>query len=103
MQTYWALVAFIVKGYGERHSDIEFEALGPVDAIRDAVRFARNRERTFEDWTFVCVKVGEFRPGPIGPDGMLLQAHCGNFFEWKYDWPGTLEERIQVFGTESKR
>lgn len=101
MKTYWALVAFLTKPLDkkghrlETSLNIEFKAENHKKAVQDAVRFARNREHTFEDWMFCCVKVGRFEPEPIMADGALMQASMPNFFEWKYDWPGTLEERIE--------
>jgi hypothetical protein len=95
MKTYWALVAWIVELGRENAHTIEFKAESRKKAVEAAARFARNRERTFDGWVFCCVKVGIFDPEPIAPDGMLSQSHLPNFFEWKYDWPGTLEERIE--------
>jgi hypothetical protein len=94
MKTYWALVAFIVEPGRERSSVIEFKAESQKKAVEAAARFARNRERAFREWTFCCVKVGVFAPAPIAADGALMQSHLPWFFEWKYDWPGTLEERV---------
>lgn len=95
MKTYWADVAFIVAPLRERASDIIFKAKTRKEAVEAAVRFARNRERAFPEWRFSAIKVGEFTPRPIAADGALFPANGFFFFEWKYDWPGTLEERIE--------
>lgn len=101
MKTYWALVYFLTKPLDEKGHcletslPIEFKAEGWKKAVQDAVRFARNRERNLKGWKFVCLKLGEFDPSPIEPDGSFVPSRRANFFEWKYDWPGTLEERIE--------
>ncbi len=95
MKMYAASVAFV---YGppmrEHSSHIEFLAKDDRDAIESAARFARNREKAFE-WTFAALKVGRFEPEVIAEDGMFQGSHRGSFFEWKYDWPDTLEQRIE--------
>jgi len=96
MKTYWATVAFIVAPREEKALHIEFKAKSRKAAAKDAVRFAKNREKTFEGWEFSCLKLGLFDPEPIAADGSYQQASLCNFFEWKYDWPGTIEERIEV-------
>ncbi len=95
MKTYWASIEFRV-GPGEGYSsNIEYDAESDANAVRDAARFAANRCRAFDGWEFTAIKVGHFRTAPIAPDGMLtMNNHGANFFEWKCDWPETLEERI---------
>lgn len=101
MKTYWALVAFITEPLDEgdrrleTNLNIEFKAESRKKAVQAAVRFARDRRRTFPEWRFCCLKVGPFEPAPITPDGVLVPPRLANFFEWKYDWPGTIEERIE--------
>jgi hypothetical protein len=96
MGTYWADVAFIVAPREEKALLIQFEAKSPKDAVKDAARFGHNRAREF-GWKLCCIKVGRFEPQPIDPEGYFRQASQFGFFEWKYDWPGTLDERIEVF------
>jgi hypothetical protein len=102
MKTYWADVAFIVEPRRERASFIHFTAKNHKAAVESAIRFAKDREKVFKDWTFCCLKVGLFVPGPIDPEGRLQPAAGGGFFEWKYDWPGTIEERVEAL-TEKVR
>lgn len=95
MNAYSALVAFLVAPREEKALTVEYTAESPKEAVKAAVRFAHNRAKVF-GWTFVCVKVGTFEPQPITPEGNYQQAFGGHFFEWKYDWPGTLEDWIEM-------
>lgn len=95
MQTYWAQVTFIVGPHQEKSLNIEFKAKNRKAAVEDAYRFARNREKNLEGWILSCLKVGRFKPEPIDQDGYYRSGSWLSFFDWKYDWPGTIEERIE--------
>ena len=95
MATYSAVVAFIVAPREETALKVEYTAQSHKEAVKAAVRFGHNRAKEF-GWTFCCVKVGTFNPQPITPEGYYQQAFGGHFFEWKYDWPGTLEDWIEM-------
>ncbi len=103
-EMYGALVAFIdhelERPARERSLTIEYLSKDQVSAIKDAVRFARGRERNFKSWEFCAIKVHTFHIGPIGKDGNIEHSNGGTFFEWKYDWPGTFEEYLRSFKKE---
>lgn len=93
MNCYYAHVAMLDGMSFEHGFDVVFIDKDNAAAVKSAARFAKGRERQL-GWRFVAVKVGEFVPFEVGKDGHYTPAERGIFFEWKYDWPGTLEERI---------
>ena len=94
MNTYWADVRFVDREPIEHSMELDYLSGSDADAVRDAARFAANRERALERWTFSSISVGYFEASSIRPDGILIPAHRGRFFEWKCDWGETLEQRI---------
>lgn len=69
-----------------------FEAKDHIDAIQSAVRLAKHLDSLIEDEKIGALKVYELYIGPISEKGDLKTRKGINFFEWKYDWPGTLDD-----------
>lgn len=100
MKSYWADIAFIVEPGRERALFIHFQAKSHKEAVEDAIRFAKNREREFQGWVFSCLKVGRFQPTQIDAEGYYSSPNGFGFFEWKYDWPGTIDERVEAISVK---
>jgi len=78
----------------------EFIAADKKHAIDVGVAWAKNRfENVFKDfYSKSClgsVKIGNKSIGYGLQDGTIDTFVCPYFFEWKYDYPGTLEDWIQ--------
>ncbi len=100
---FWADVALVdTKERTERGLYITYKAKSAHQAVEDAVRFARDREKNL-DLEFAALKVGSYQPAPIEPDGSYIPPGGGGFFEWKWDWPGTLQERIESLRKRERR
>lgn len=81
-----------------------FTAENEVDAVDSAIRWSkRTLEHTVKDWdghpdSFIgCIKVYPKVVGEIDKDGVNTNRFGLSFFEWKYDWPGTLENYVEKF------
>jgi hypothetical protein len=81
----------------EKQMDQEFIADSYGEAVKHAIAWAHNRfEAIIKDWYnesfFSSIKVYVKSIGRSQENGQLDTHNHGCFFEWKYDWPGTLEE-----------
>lgn len=104
-KAYWSDVRFVFptdEGPRETSMMIEYLAESDGEALHSAVRFARDRERCFRDnkYSFSSLKTGRFQPDHIAQGGTFSQPRGWGFFEWKNDWPGSLDERIAAFVKE---
>ena len=93
------------RGTG-REMVVTYSSPSDHQAVVDAIRFAEGRVKALPELVckFTAVKVYRFCPQPISEDGGCHNGIFGQLFEWKCDWPGTLEEYVEVKGpgTESK-
>ena len=99
MKTYYASPAFLYNHKGRRYErslPIRFLAENDVEAIRAAIRFARNRAMAF-DWECGSLKVAALILMPIAASGYLGSHEGVTFFEWKCDWPGTIDGHVEAF------
>lgn len=91
------------EGMREMSLTTDYMADNPVDAIRAAIRFADDRvlnlrdTNTYRGLCVGCIKVSEKTIGPIEADGRTTTRTSFPFFEWKFDFPGTLEQHVHVF------
>jgi hypothetical protein len=91
------------EGMRELSLTIDYTASDPVDAIRAAIRFADDRVLNlkgpdiYRGMCVGCIKLSEKTVGPIEADGRTTTRAGFPFFEWKYDYPGTLEQYVQSF------
>jgi hypothetical protein len=78
---------------GEHSSSLIFKSGNDRKAIEDAVKWFGNRHKSVPDiWsTLVAIKACHFSMPEIREDGYLPSPTGFGFFEWKYDWPGTLK------------
>jgi len=72
------------SGKTEMGYNIIYVAEHPETAIVDAARFLKNRCEIFHQKPG-CIKVSEFYPEKIGPDGSYHTGLAIPFFEWKCD------------------
>ena len=83
----------------ERDLDAVYRSTNDRQAVLDAIRFGEGRLKALPDMfcKLLCVKVYRFDPQPITAGGGCPSklGSLGPFFEWKCDWPGTLEEYIK--------
>lgn len=80
-----------------------FESIDRVEAVRDALRWGRNRLDALKPLGFeeiCCIKVREFPIGRVQEDGILLTGGQFHFFEWKFDWGVSIDEAIQALETQ---
>ena len=81
------------RGTG-REMVVTYSSSSDHQAVLDAIRFAKGRVEVLPELVckFTAVKVYRFCPQPISDDGGCHNGIFGQLFEWKCDWPGTLEE-----------
>lgn len=100
------------EGMREKTLSALFTAEDEAEALRSGVRFSENRlealytgKNSFynDPKAFVCcIKLHPITIGAIDPEGHTSQARGFCIFEWKYDWPGSLEDTWNPFATKSK-
>jgi hypothetical protein len=75
---------------------VTYSSSSDRQAILDAVEFAEGRLKALPELIckFTAVKVYRFCPQPICGGG-CHNGIFGQLFEWKYDWPGTLEQWLE--------
>ena len=83
----------------ETSLSFQFTAPSYSDAIDSAIRWANNRfenviKDSYSEAVLSSLKVRAVQIGPIDENGGGLPSSLGTFFEWKYDWPGTLEQYV---------
>ena len=81
-----------------------FVAEDRVDAIRAVTRYAARVNGNlptlypppeYHDPRVGCIKVYPLDVGPIDSNGYIVSPRGMAIFEWKCDWPSTLEEQVQ--------
>lgn len=105
IEVYVASPAWVYKDSGhplEHHLSIEFLAEDDMGAVQASVKWARERHEAImkgygEGSFFSSIKVYRKRIEAPGEDGSIGTRTWGCIFEWKYDWPGTLEDQIGSF------
>lgn len=88
------------SGFVENLSTL-FEADGVADAIRAAVAWARNRADALTDdvygcaFEIGCIKLHAVQIARPEPRGYIPAWRVPfHLFEWKHDWPGTLDQYV---------
>lgn len=82
----------------ESSLNMQYVAENLPDAIQAAVRWAYDRKKNFftpPKHTLAAVKVWTKVIGPILDTGEALTRHQLPSFEWKYDYPVSLEEAAE--------
>lgn len=81
----------------ERQMQFFLTAPNPVEAVRATYRRWEDRHKAVPEYfgELWCIKLHHYTIGPVAEDGTTDSPRGMCIFEWKYDWPGTLEERIQ--------
>lgn len=71
-----------------------YVADGPEAAVRDAVRFWNGRREAMPEHfhQLYAIKVWFYWVGGIDAKGNSQSMTMGELFEWKYDFPGSLED-----------
>lgn len=106
-----ATVAYVYEAEGgplkgqmvETHHTFRYVAENAYESLKKAVAHTRERyEAYFKDAYKKCVigslKVGTECIGNIDTDtGKSSSQYYGKFFEWKYDWPETLDQAVENF------
>ena len=102
MNLYTIQVHFLVTHEGEKREESLSTPIYAKDkhqAIDAAVFWANDRLQVdlFEEIS--CIKVFNYIISTWQPDIPLMTAamSLSCIFEWKYDWPGTLEQTIAIF------
>ncbi len=98
MKTYMAELAVIQRGSQfEKTYRIHFVCVTRLLAALDAKRWFERRkiEDPTEFHMLGAVALYDFDPSPVDQLGYLLPA-TRQFFEWKYDFPGTYKEWAEV-------
>jgi len=64
-----------------------FKAYNIVEAVLDFDRWFKNRHTNVPDFfeELLSVKIREFKPNKIEPNGYLQLPYAGVSFEWKHD------------------
>ena len=84
----------------ESSMKVLFTALDLNIAIRDGVRAAKNINFNDlypdENAYLCCVKIYRNYIGPINEKGESHEIRGFTVFEWKCDWPGSLQEYVKI-------
>lgn len=70
----------------------------PRTAVQDALRWYADRKKSFPEafGKLLCIKAYEYQVHPIDAEGRMPPNTFLPFFEWKCDWPGTVEQYIDM-------
>ena len=87
------------NGMRETSLNTEFIASDPGEAIDMAVLHAQERLKNcmsemYEKCSLGCIKVGTKVIARFAPDGATRTRNHAAFFEWKCDYPGTMQDWI---------
>ncbi len=68
------------------------------DAILSAIRFWEGRQRAYSEHfgKLLCLKVYRAQVGIINTKGELTSKTLWGIFEWKYDFPGSLPDHVEL-------
>lgn len=83
----------------EKSLSLEFLANSHKEAIDKAIAWAKDRyenyiKDSYKESFFSSIKVYTKEIGFIDEDGTGHTKNHMFFFEWKHDWPGTLEQYV---------
>ena len=87
----------------ETHLDTRFLAHSYGKAVEDAVAHAHERYEnyfkhpSYKDSFLSSIKVYLNIIQPMNDDGSTNGSSAGCFFEWKYDWPCSLDEAVESY------
>lgn len=89
-----SITVFIVHAYWTTMNlSIEFLAPTRYRAIKAGLAWVKNREKELKDLgTLTTIKVWTKQISPPSRGGYIRTFTTGCIFEWKYDWPGSLED-----------
>ena len=96
------------RGMRETSLTREFVADTYGEALDVASKWADNRLEALikdmygKDAKIGCVKVGVRVIGCARGDG-YIEGGFGQFFEWKYDWPGSLSQHIEAWKSSNAK
>ncbi len=84
----------------ERSLSFEFITSSYSEAIDKAIAWSKNRFETvikdyYDESFFSSLKIHIREISAIEEDGSSNGGSRGTCFEWKYDWPGTLEDWVK--------
>jgi len=104
IQVYVAAPAWVYKDNGEslEHSlSIEFLSDSDFGAVEEAIKWALERhEAIMKDYGggafFSSIKVYTKAISEPDDTGYIRTVTTGQLFEWKYDWPGTIEQYVEA-------
>lgn len=67
-------------------------------AVQDALRWWAHRQKHLPEHfgTMYALKAYEYRIWPINADGSTSPNTSMPFFEWKHDWPGTIQQYMEM-------
>ena len=90
------------EGMRETGLRMLFEAEDEVQAVEQAVDWCHGRVDNLKDMydhpSFGAIKVGSYTIGIYDPEKRQFETRRGfPFFEWKCDWPGTLDAYVESF------
>ncbi len=103
MNLYTIQVSFLITIKGEKREErlsTPVFAKNKLQAIDAAVFWANNRLQAIDSFAEItCIKVFNYIISTWQPDIHLMTAAMtlSCIFEWKYDWPSTLEQTISIF------
>lgn len=81
---------------------VQFTSMTKKASVVDAYRFWNGRNQNVPNFfhELLCMKVYTKRIGPIGNDGSATNGNGMQFFEWKVDFPGTIQEYMDEFASK---
>jgi hypothetical protein len=85
------------KGMREKSMTQYFIADNHYQAVVSAVAWAKGRfeaviKDSYKNASIGSITVGEYFIGDLQPDSRISSGYAGHFFEWKCDFPITLED-----------
>ena len=94
---------FLQRGEkGEHGMEQLYCAVTDAEAVRAAVAWG-NERATALGWILGCLKVHHYEIKTPEENGHIRSGRVPfHLFEWKYDWPGTLEQYVTAFEVEAK-
>jgi hypothetical protein len=89
------------EGMREKSMTQYFIADNHYQAVVTAVAWAKGRfeaviKDSYTDASIGSIKVGEYFIGELQPDNSISSGFALPFFEWKRDFPGTLEQWMSI-------
>ncbi len=102
MNLYMIQVSFLITHEGEKREErlsTPIYAKDKLQAIDASVFWANDRLEIDFFEKITCIKVFNYIISTWQPDIPLMTAamSLSCIFEWKYDWPSSLEQTISIF------